>query len=1344
MLQRFAMPLHFNPMKSLRSASCLFSAGLLAAASALAAGSAPGREVTILYTNDFHSAIDPVPAYWRPGSPRLGGAAHLATLVNRIRARETTTFLFDSGDLFTGTFSFLTKGEALMRLWGVMKVDAMAIGNHEFDYGSAAFTPLMKGASFPVLGANIYEKATGKRYAQPWVILERDGLRVGVIGIIGRDARSVALPSGITALDFTDPVEEVRAAVKELRPRVDLVVVLAHQGKTGPMQTDAEGRPEVQRDFAEDIALAGAVPGIDVFVGGHAHRGIEKPYVHPKTGTLIVQTYGYGTRLGYLKLKLKDGRVADYRGELLEVRSDDLPPDPEVVALLAPYRDEAKKAAGAPAGTLAKRLVRDYRAESSLGDFVADVMRRKAAAEVAFQNAGGLRADLPAGPVTRANVLDALPFVNSLVTLGMTGKQIRAVLEQGLTLERGLIQVSGATGAYDLGRPPGSRLLSAEIGGRPLDDARTYRVATNSFLAQGGDLYTTFLSAANVSDGGVLLSDVVADALREAGVVEPPAGGRLVPRAAAPSALDEVETLSEPGRFDKYPSVAFDASGDLWCAYTSTGGGNDRIVVRRRTAGAWSTEERLDAGEGLESGAKLVLDGLGRIRAFWHGKRKGGWAVYSRTRTGESWGREERISSKGIDALHPVSARDAAGRVWVAWEVLKAGGFFVEIVSENGAVWSRPERVSSSGTDRRPALAAPPDGGVWLAWDSTRTGNYDVFLVRARGAGAAAPRLEASVAVTADAAIDDSPSLACGKDGALWIAWNSMRGHSGDTFRADRHSGDAFVRVYKDGVFAAPPGTAPAALPGQVSFGMTDKSARDVEAPYWHWKQTQNYPSVFLDGAGRAWIVWRTDATGAHNFDLWARVHDGQRWSPELHLTTFSPGRDELPAAALAPDGSLALAWQAQALPKPGEAVEGGDVDRYNTHSSRNVILVGRLAPPADGWTPGEIAAVPREHFDALPDLEPRAPGPEPRTATAAGGRWHVYFGDPHSHSILSDAKTGLPEQLLALSRDRLGLDFAVVSDHAEMGLLQPSEFAELRATAAAFDSPGRFVSLTGWEWTAGSNFGHRVLLYKDEGPDRPLRSSDPGSDTIEKLYRHAKEHDALLSPHHTGHALWGRWNPAAPHDETLEPNFEVASWHGRYEFYGNPHEGRRQVPGHQYQDALRLGRHVGAMGASDTHHLSPGEGGLTAVLAERLDRASIFEAIRNRRNYATTGARIVLEFTAGGAPMGSILTAGGPLALAVRVEGTAPIDRVEIVRNLRDSFALVRMRETPGAPDGEYVLYDPKDPQGITWIQAKDTRRVSFTVTDEPDRAGETSWYVRVTQADGEQAWSSPVWAKR
>ena len=518
-------------MKLRRVPTLLLLAALFGAASLSA--EAPEQQVTILYTNDFHSALDPIPAYWLPDSPLLGGAAKLSTLINQVRERERPTFLFDAGDMFTGSLSFLTRGEVLMEMMLAMRYDAMAIGNHEFDYGAANFSKQMHRVPFPVLGANIFYRGTSHRYSRPWTIVERDGVRLGVIGVIGLDARSVVLPAGISELDFTDPVGAVAEGVRELEANVDLTVVLAHQGKTGPMQTDAEARSDVRRDFDEDAHLAGAVPGIDVLIGGHAHRGIEQPWVHPSTGTLVVQTYGYGTRLGYLRLKVREGRVTAHDGRLLEVRSDTLAPDPVVEARLAPYREHAKPVIGEVVGTLAHRLVRDYRAESSLGSFVADVMREVSGAEVAFQNAGGLRADLPAGAVTRGNVLDALPFVNSVVAMELTGVQIRAVLEQGLTLERGMIQVSGLRAEYDLGRSPGRRLVSLAIGGAPADDARRYRVATNSFLAQGGDLYTTFLQGAKPIDGGELLSDVVMRHLRPRGEVGLPASGRLVPHPAA-------------------------------------------------------------------------------------------------------------------------------------------------------------------------------------------------------------------------------------------------------------------------------------------------------------------------------------------------------------------------------------------------------------------------------------------------------------------------------------------------------------------------------------------------------------------------------------------------------------------------------------------------------------------------------------------------------------------------------------------------------------------------------------------------------------------------------------------
>lgn len=487
------------------------------------------RELTLLHTNDFHTAFDPIPAYWLAGTPRLGGAAYLAGYIERIRATEPRVFLFDSGDMFTGMVSNLTQGEALMEMMRAMRYDALGIGNHEFDYGADNFEKQMYRVPFPVLGANIFYKGTRHRYSRPYVILEQDGVRLGVIGVIGQDARSVALPIGITHLDFEDPAVAIAPIVSQLRPQVDLIVVLAHQGKTGPMQTDAEHRPELQRDFDEDIRLAGAVPGIDVLLGGHAHRGIEQPYVHPRTGTIIMQTYGYGTRLGYLKLRLENGKVAAHEGRLLKIWTDSVQPVAAVQAVVDRYQRLVAPQIGTIVGRSARTLFRDYRAESPLGGLVADVMRERMNADIGIQNAGGLRADLPAGDITRGHVLDALPFVNLVESYQMTGAQVREVLEQGLTLERGMIQVSGLVARYDLSRPRGQRLLTVQVAGRPLDPMRTYVVATNSFLGQGGDLYQTFLDAKRLAETREDIATVVIHYLQQRGEAPWPERGRLVP-----------------------------------------------------------------------------------------------------------------------------------------------------------------------------------------------------------------------------------------------------------------------------------------------------------------------------------------------------------------------------------------------------------------------------------------------------------------------------------------------------------------------------------------------------------------------------------------------------------------------------------------------------------------------------------------------------------------------------------------------------------------------------------------------------------------------------------------------
>jgi len=244
--------------------------------------------LTILFTNDFESAFDPTEAFWRDDLEYIGGISHLASLIDSLRHHQPNPFLFDAGDIFTGTLSKLTLGELPLELMITMQYDAMAIGNHEFEYGWEEFARQKSRVPFPVLGANLFYKGTNIPYAQPYCIVERHGIQLGVIGILGQDAATALIPSHIAGVEVMDPKEIVPVYVEMLTGKVDLVILLTHQGKTAPMQTNDED-PAVKRDIQADIDLAGAVPGIDILLGGHADAGTEEPVVHPETGTLIMQ-----------------------------------------------------------------------------------------------------------------------------------------------------------------------------------------------------------------------------------------------------------------------------------------------------------------------------------------------------------------------------------------------------------------------------------------------------------------------------------------------------------------------------------------------------------------------------------------------------------------------------------------------------------------------------------------------------------------------------------------------------------------------------------------------------------------------------------------------------------------------------------------------------------------------------------------------------------------------------------------------------------------------------------------------------------------------------------------------
>lgn len=485
------------------------------------------RQVTLLFTNDFESAYDPIEAFWRDGIEQIGGIAHMATLIREQRAQAHPVFLFDAGDIFTGTLARRTKGAVSFDLMQLLNYDAMAIGNHEFEYGWQSFAEEKSRAPFPVLGANLFYAGTKHPYAQAWTILERGGIRVGVIGLLGQDAANALIPSNIAGVDVADPVAVLEQHVAQLRPEVDLLVVLIHQGPTAPMQTDDEADPRVFRGNRENLALAGAVPGVDVILAGHTDAGTEAPLVHPQANTLIMQTWGQGQHLGILDLSFdENGVLQAHRGELRAVDALRYPADPRVAERLQEWRDRHPDLRE-PVGRTEAVVVRRYYDESPLGNLFADIARSAAQAEIGLMPSGALRRDLPAGELLRVDLIDAFPFEDRLARVKLRGSTLLRVLEQGFSLERGLLQVSGITIAYDPDESIGSRVKTVCVNGEPLDLNRLYSVGTVEIIAKGGDAYRDFLDAHSVELTSATYAATLEQFFLDSALVRAPQTGRL-------------------------------------------------------------------------------------------------------------------------------------------------------------------------------------------------------------------------------------------------------------------------------------------------------------------------------------------------------------------------------------------------------------------------------------------------------------------------------------------------------------------------------------------------------------------------------------------------------------------------------------------------------------------------------------------------------------------------------------------------------------------------------------------------------------------------------------------------
>ena len=487
------------------------------------------KEIVLLHTNDIESVYEPIPATWRDDMELIGGISHLATLIRNVRESESITFLVDAGDIFTGALSKKSEGKLPFDLYSAMNYDTLTLGNHEFEYGWERLVETIPRANFPVLNANIVNEASGELIAQPYTILESNGVKVGVIGVMGIDAFYNTMASfHRTGLTIKDPTETAQYWADKIRDEVDIIVVLTHQNRTAPMQTNKESDPSVQRGFDEDYAMAGNLRGVDVIFGGHSDNGLKQPVIHPETGTVIGLTFGQGMHLGYTKFKVDTEKhdVEFIEGYLIPVNSNQLPEDKQTAELIKNYRMLYPELAEVLA-IVAEPLMRKYNEESTIGNLLTDYMRIAAKSDIAFLNSGAIRADINAGSITLEELINVYPFKDNLTVIELTGAQIKDLIEYSLTLPYGIGQISGVEIKYDSTLEDMKKVIEIKFNGEDINLDAKYSVSVSGYLATGGDGYEVFTKGLIINDD-MPFQDALYEEFKKAGLIEMPKLGRLI------------------------------------------------------------------------------------------------------------------------------------------------------------------------------------------------------------------------------------------------------------------------------------------------------------------------------------------------------------------------------------------------------------------------------------------------------------------------------------------------------------------------------------------------------------------------------------------------------------------------------------------------------------------------------------------------------------------------------------------------------------------------------------------------------------------------------------------------
>jgi hypothetical protein len=760
----------------------------------------------------------------------------------------------------------------------------------------------------------------------------------------------------------------------------------------------------------------------------------------------------------------------------------------------------------------------------------------------------------------------------------------------------------------------------------------------------------------------------------------------------------------ESGQND-YPALAVTRTGEVWASWIRYENGADSVWAGR----PGGTPERVtNPSFGDNFRTALAEDGGGRLWVVWSSRGTGRWGLYGRHRKDSQWSEPQRLTGEDGPNLYHALVADAQGRLHLAWQGFRRGRSEILHKMWDGSRWSEETRLSEGTSDAWvPAAAADAKGNVWVGWDAYEDGQFDVYVRRVPGGS--------PLRVTRSAGFDANVSLAVDAQDRLWVSWDEAEPNWGKDWTSLRWrpgGGNGLYRtravriaVLEGGQWRAPAADLRAAIPAEFAdYYQMARLVPDRQGRLWALVRSLTSVTTRVQnnwGAGGRWEMLLT---------AW----EGDRWRPVVRLHDSAGRNDVRAAAAVTPDGSVWFAWASDR-----RAFRPPDPQKTDVF----YVRVGRTPRSAAG----PLAGLPQP--TTAPPVHPNEPADVDairKYRYQVGDKtYRILRGDLHRHTDISHDGIG-DGSLLDLYRYALNaaqLDFILVADHNYGG----TEYNWWRTEKSedAFYVPGRFQPLFGTERSVPYPNGHRNTIFARRGA-RELAISPEERDgklnTGPILYPYLRRFEGITTLHTPATQQGTDWRD---NDPGLEPLVEIyQGLHTNYEYEGAPRAETEQKryyyhggpwrPAGFVWNAWAKGLKLGVQASSDHIATHDSYACVLVEAGEEGGREGILRAMKQRHAYAATD-NIILDVRMGGRIMGDIFQTRDNPPLEVKVFGTGVIERLEVVRNGKFVHTA-----RPGRPAAEFTFRDAEPP------------------------AGESYYYVRVEQADGQMAWSSPIWVQR